>query len=158
MHFNILLKPFNLDLLLLPESMKAFIKNIASVFLAFLVLFSTMSFSIHEHYCGDTLVDTAIFKQAKTRGIEMSLSKTTSEDVILQKNCCKNEHIVIEGQDELKTTVNSLSLDQQLFVASFVYYYINLFEGLDEKVIPFKNFPLPLVDKDIQVLYQTFLI
>lgn len=138
--------------------MKTFFRNIITSVLATLVLFSSMSFTIDKHYCGDTLVDTAVFKQAKTCGMEMSQSKTASEDVISQKKCCKNEHIVIEAQDELKTTVNSLSFDQQLFVASFVYYYINLFEGLDKKAIPFKNYPLPLVDKDIQVLYQTFLI
>jgi len=33
--------------------------------MAFVVLFSTMSFTVNMHYCGDTLVETAIFKKAK---------------------------------------------------------------------------------------------
>lgn len=138
--------------------MKVLFKNTTSLFLAFLVLFSTMSFTIEMHYCGGALVDAAIFKQAKTCGIEMHQSNTYSENVILKKECCKNDHIVKEGQNELQTSINPLSFDQQLFVASFVYYYINLFEGLDEKIIPFKDYSPPLIDKDVQVLYQTFLI
>jgi len=33
--------------------------------MAFVVLFSTMSFTVNMHYCGDTLVETAIFHKAK---------------------------------------------------------------------------------------------
>ena len=138
--------------------MKTFFRNIIASILATLVLFSSMSFTIDKYYCGDTLVDAAIFKQAKTCGMEMPQVKTASEDIISQKKCCKNEHIVIEAQDELKTTVNSLSLDQQLFVASFIYSYLNLFERLDTNTFPFKEYSPPLIVKDIHVLDAVFLI
>lgn len=138
--------------------MKTFFRNIIASILATLVLFSSMSFTIDKHYCGDTLVDTAIFKQAKTCGMEMSQSKNVSEDVILKKECCKNELIVKKGQDELNTSINSFSLDQQLFVASFIYSYLNLFERLDTNTIPFNEYSPPLIVKDIHVLDAVFLI
>ena len=137
--------------------MKVLFKNTTSLFLAFLVLFSTMSFTIEMHYCGGALVDTAIFKQAKTCGMEMHQSNISSENVTLKKECCKNDYIVKEGQNELQTSINLLSFDQQLFVTSFIYSYLNLFE-VKEKITPFRYFSPPLFDKDIQVLYQTFLI
>ncbi len=137
--------------------MKVLFKNTTSLFLAFLVLFSTMSFTINEHYCGEILVDVAVFKQAKTCGMEIQQSETNSENIITNKNCCKNEHIVKEGQNELTISINSLSFDQQLFVTSFIYSYLNLFE-VKEKITPFRYFSPPLFDKDMQVLYQTFLI
>jgi hypothetical protein len=143
--------------------MKAFIKNIASVFLAFLVLFSTMSFSISEHYCGNTLVDRAIFKEAKTCGMDSDnyrkqKNNSTSDCSITKKNCCENLVKQIEGQDELKISFDKLTLDQQLFIASFVYTYINLFEGLDKKAIPFNDYLPPLIVKDIQVLDEVYII
>jgi len=49
-------------------------------------------------------------------------------------------------------------LDQQVFVASFVYSYAHLFEGLAENVIPFRDYSPPPLIRDIQILDQTFLI
>ena len=113
--------------------MKAFIKNIASVFLAFLVLFSTMSFSISEHYCGDVMVARSLFTKAESCGMNMQKQAPSDDCSALKKNCCKDVVKQIEGQDELKISFDKLVLDQQLFIASFVYTYINLFEGLDKK-------------------------
>ncbi|VAV82441.1 hypothetical protein MNBD_BACTEROID02-1455 [hydrothermal vent metagenome] len=138
--------------------MKVYLKNITSLFLAFLVLFSTMSLTINEHYCGDILVDITVFTNVNSCGMDMHSSETNSQNIITKNQCCNNEHIVKKGQDELNISTNSLSFDQQLFVASFIYSYINLFEGLDNKITPFKDYSPPIVNKDIQVLYQTFLI
>ena len=41
--------------------MKQLLNKILSLSMAFVVLFSTMSLTVDMHYCGDTLVDTAIF-------------------------------------------------------------------------------------------------
>ena len=132
--------------------------KITSVFMAFVVLLSTMSFTIDMHYCGDTLVDTAIFKKAKTCGMEMQKTTSTSECSITKKDCCKEEQIVVEGQDELKISFESFSLDQQFFVASFVYSYINLFEGLEENTTTFSEYPPPLIVRSIYKLDETYLI
>jgi len=158
MHFNILLKPLNLDLLLLPELMKAFIKNIASVFLAFLVLFSTMSFSISEHYCGDVMVARSLFSKAESCGMDIQKESQNEVCSVLKKNCCKDVVIQIEGQDDLKINNLSLSFEQQLFITSFVYTYINLIEGLDKKAIPFNNYSPPLIVKDIHILDEVYII
>ncbi len=138
--------------------MKAFIKNITSIFLAFIVLFTTMSFTVNMHYCGDTLVDTAIFQKVKTCGMNMQKAISTSECAITKKNCCNNEQIVVDGQDELQLSIDTLTFDQQLFIASFVYTYINLFEGLDKKPIPFNDYSPPLIVKDIHILDEVYII
>jgi len=143
--------------------MKAFFKNTTSLFLAFLMLLSTMSFSISEHYCGGALVDRAIFKEAKKCGMNSDnyrkqKTTTTSDSSITKKNCCENVVKQIEGQDELKISFDKLTLDQKLYIASFVYTYINLFEGLDKKAIPFNEYSPPLIVKDIQVLDEVYTI
>ena len=101
--------------------------------MAFVVLFSTMSFTVNMHYCGDTLVETTLFNKAKGCGMEME-KPSTEGCSITKKNCCDDKQLVIDGQDELKLNFDKLTFEQQQFVASFVYTYINLFEGLDKNV------------------------
>ena len=101
--------------------------------MTFVVLFSTMSFTVNMHYCGDTLVESAIFQKAKGCGMEME-KPSTEECSITKKNCCDDKQLAIEGQDELQLQVEKITFEQQVFIASFVYTYINLFEGLDNNV------------------------
>jgi len=136
--------------------MKTITQKIASLLMACIVLLSTMSFTIDMHYCGDILVDTSVFTAAETCGME--LQESSKECSVSKKNCCSDTQIVFEGQDELKNSFDSLATEQQLFISSFVYTYLNLFEGLEGNVIPFKDYSPPLLVKDIQKLDGVYLI
>lgn len=138
--------------------MKQLFKKITAILMAFVVLFSTMSFTISEHYCGDYLVDSALFSKAESCGMEMQKLATTKDCSVNKDNCCSDVLTHIEGQSELKTDLSNLNFNQQVFVASYIYSYINLFEGLDKNSVPFKNYAPPLIVKDIQVLDNVFLI
>jgi len=138
--------------------MKQVINKIAAVLMAFVVLFSTMSFTISEHYCGDYLVNSSLFSKAESCGMEMQKPSPTKDCSVNKDNCCSDVLTHIEGQSELKTDLSNLNFDQQVFVASFVYTYVNLFEGLDRNVVPFKNYSPPLIVRDFQVLDGVFLI
>ncbi len=138
--------------------MKQVFVKISAILMSLVVLFSTMSFSISEHYCGDLLVDSALFSKAESCGMEMEKSSSTNDCSVDKEDCCNDVVKHIEGQNELKTDLSNLNLEQQVFVASFVYSYINLFEGLEENIIPFKYYSPPLIVTDIHVLDQVFLI
>ncbi|MGJ5640571.1 hypothetical protein I3217_00455 [Formosa sp. S-31] len=126
--------------------------------MALVVVFSTLSFSVDMHYCGDSLVDLAINKEAKTCGMDMQES-TTPQMSKMAKGCCSDTKIQVDGQDELKlNTLDQLSFDQFTFVATYFYVYINLFEGLEEHIVPFKAYSPPLLVTDISVINATFLI
>ena len=124
--------------------------------MAFLVLFSTVSFTVEKHYCGDALIDVSVFSEVEkcaSEAYEIELEKIT------KKPCCKDVVDLVKGQDELqKTSVDDLSLDQQLFLTAYLQSYKNLFEGLPQHVIPHKNYSPPNLVFDIQVLDQVFLI
>jgi len=128
-----------------------------SLTMAFVVLFSTMSFTVNMHYCGDTLVESAIFQKAKGCGMEME-KPSTEECSITKKNCCDDEQLAIEGQDELQLQVDKISFEQQVFIASFVYTYINLFEGLDSNVSTYEEYKPPLVIRQLYKIDETYLI
>jgi hypothetical protein len=137
--------------------MKQVSHKIASFLMAFVVLFSTMSFTIDMHYCGDTLVETAIFHKAKGCGMEMQ-NPSSTDCAVTKKNCCTDVQITIEGQDELKISFDKLTLDQQVFIASFISTYINLFEGLDNNVSSYEEYKPPLVIRRIYKIDETYLI
>ena len=125
--------------------------------MALLVFFSTLSFTVESHYCGDVIVDSSLFGSVKSCGMDLSQAKS-SKDSFKGKTCCNNEQIVINGQNELSVSFDSLTNNQQLFVASFVYTYTNLFEGLENKVSSFTEYPPPLIVKSIYKLDETYLI
>ena len=138
--------------------MNEIFKKIAAILMAFVVVFSTMSFSISEHYCGDHLVDSALFSKAESCGMELQKKSPTNECSVDKEDCCSDVVKQIEGQTNLKTDLSNLTFQQQVFVTAFNYAYVNLFEGLDENSVPFKYYSPPLIVTDIQVLDQVFLI
>ncbi|TDY60721.1 hypothetical protein DFQ06_3305 [Algibacter lectus] len=126
--------------------------------MTFVVLFSTLSYTLSMHYCGDTLVETAMFHKAEGCGMEMDNPSTDEGCSIMKKNCCNDEQLVVDGQDELQLQVDQISFEQQVFIASFVYTYTNLFEGLDNNVSSFEVYNAPPVIKEIFKLDETYLI
>jgi hypothetical protein len=137
--------------------MKKAFSNIASILMTFVVLFSTLSFTMNMHYCGDTLVETAIFHKAKGCGMEME-KPSTEGCSITKKNCCDDKQLAIEGQDELQLQLDKITFEQQVFIASFVHTYINLFEGLDNNVSSYEEYKPPLVVRQIFKIDETYLI
>ncbi|WP_282136528.1 HYC_CC_PP family protein [Seonamhaeicola maritimus] len=130
---------------------KVFLHKSFSVALALLVLFSTVSFTIEKHFCGDILVDMSFFTEADKCAME-------SEEIALKKSCCKDEIDVVEGQNELILSYYDLDFEQLQFITPYVYSYVNLFEGAPKKIIPHKGYSPPNLVKDICVLDQVFLI
>lgn len=137
--------------------MKQVFHKIMSLLMAFVVLFSTMSFTVDMHFCGDTLVETAIFQKAKGCGMEMD-NPSTKGCSITKKNCCSEEQFVVDGQDELQLSFDTISLEQQVFIASFIYTYINLFEGFDDDVSSYEEYEPPLVNTQIYKIDESYLI
>jgi hypothetical protein len=134
---------------------KGFYKSVSTV-LALLVLVSTFSFTVDKHFCGSFLVDQAVFSKALSCGMDMPSHSGT--DLMYHDNCCRNQNISVDGQDELNISFNSMDFDLQVFITAFTFSFNNLFEGLPQQVIPYKNYTPPLIVKDIPVLNDTFLI
>lgn len=134
------------------ETIKGITYKYLSVFLAALVLFSTISFAVEKHYCHDTLVDVSLFANADKCGGE-------SSEGMKKRSCCKDVVEIIQGQDELKLALfDNLSFDQQLFITSFTVSYLQLFESLPRKIIPHEYYSPPNLIYDIQLIDQVFLI
>ncbi len=138
--------------------MKKGIQKFSSLILALLVLVSTFSFTVEKHFCGDFLVDQAVFSKVKDCGMSSHDMDSMMDSGMLSDSCCTNTHVAIEGQDELKISFDNLSLDHQVFVAAFGVSFIELFESSPEQVIPFKYYSPPILVQDIHLMDQVFLI
>lgn len=160
---------YNINKSLYLASMKNFCQKSGSLVMALLVLFSTMSFSVDKHFCGTEMVDFSIFSkamtcksEAKTCGVKMGHKmdhKMDHEMISDEKDsCCTNQKTALNGQDELKISFHVLDFDQQLFLTTFTYSFIYIYESSSLTEISFRYYTPPLLVADIQVLDQVFII
>lgn len=127
--------------------------------MAFLVLFSTVSFTIEKHFCGDFLVDISYFGTATGCGDEVDAKTCDKPSVIAKKNCCKDEIEKIQGQDDLQqASYKKLVLEKQPFILAFIASYKSLFCTFQQSIVSHKHYTSPYFNKNIQVLHQVFII
>ena len=131
--------------------MKSLFYKSTSIIMVLMVLLSTMSFTVLEHFCGDFLVDVSIIGNVDSCNMESETSE--------MNNCCKDEVYHIEGQDTLqKKSSDDLSLSQQKIILSFAISYQTIFVDIDVEKEFYTDFSPPDIPQDYQVLFQSFLI
>ncbi|MDO6739252.1 HYC_CC_PP family protein [Wenyingzhuangia sp. 2_MG-2023] len=139
--------------------MKSIFHKITSLLMAFVVLFSTMSFTVDMHFCGDMLMDTSVFHKAKSCGMEMTKETSKNEICVFsEKGCCNDQQILVDGNSELQQSLHELQLNKQLFIASFAYTYMQLFVGVTKEKVLYQEYKIPLVTKRIYKLDESYLI
>jgi len=125
--------------------------------MAFVVVFTTMSFTVDMHFCGDTLVETAIFQQVK--GCGMELQKPAKGDcVVKSNNCCNDKQLTIDGQQELQISVSAFSFEQTLYVTSILNTEKEFSEVIDNNVPLYKGYFPELVIRQLYKTAETYLI
>lgn len=134
--------------------MKEILKKISVTILSLVVLLSSMSFTIEKHYCGERLIDVSYFGDAKG----CCENNETISTKVNEDSCCKDVLQIIESSTFDKEKLTKFSQKNIEFLVYFIVSYIHLFQQtLVEKEF-YKNFSPPNIDKDISILYQTFLI
>lgn len=112
------------------------------------------------HFCCNQLVDLAFFGKAESctdidQNKDITFKHCTS---IQEKDCCDSHTVVKKGDDTLKITNTILEIETLVFLNAYLYTYIDLFEGLENKVTSFQTYRSPLLSTDIIILNETFLI
>ncbi len=134
--------------------MKSSAHKSGSVLLAFLLLFSTLSFSMDMHFCGKMLVDYAFFTEASDCGMAMDDPKMADSD------CCNDVEIVVLGQDDLEKTKAESVQGPQLVLVALLNKGLPMLLELDTRVAvpPFDDYSPPKLIRDLPVRHQVFLI
>ena len=126
--------------------------------MAFVVLTTTMSFTVHMHYCGEKLVAYSLTSHAQSCGMQTKTDSKSCDTQITQKSCCSDKTLTAKGTDDLKPVFHTLDLDQQLVIATFFYSYAALFAPETGENASFLAYSPPPLIRDVQTLDQVFLI
>lgn len=135
---------------------KHFLHRMFSVFLALIVLSSTMSFTIEKHFCGDKLIDVALFSELNKCNMD---SSSIDLEEFVKKMCCKDEVNIVTGQDELLMhDFDDLSMDIQtaLFEVTRSINHLVSVELLSKK--SFNDYSPPKLIVNRLIVNQNFLI
>ncbi len=137
--------------------MKKIIHITSSILLSVVVLVSSMSFVVEEHYCGETLIDTSYFGNAESCGMNMTSSSPKNSE-ITKPNCCKDKTVVVESSVFNKEKVVSVPFSKVRFLYSYLYSYIEINQSISLEKQYYKDFSPPDTEQNLQILHQTFLI
>jgi hypothetical protein len=134
--------------------MKNIIKKITCSLIAFLVLFSTFSFSVDRQYCEGSLI--AISYIGATEICKSAVKEDFSFTI---KGCCSNEVETIKGQNELQIHGSKkLTTEKEQFIAiDFTFYRLLFIDKSSRAPKPRGLFPVN-IPINHQVLHQCFLI
>jgi hypothetical protein len=141
-------------------------KRSLSILLSFILLASHMSFTIGTHYCGGEAIESNIIIGEAHLGCGMMVTEDScadSENANLSGDnfdlspCCKNEYQPVQSIYEFLEIAAYASFNVD-FAAAIVYTTLNL--ELFPKSIHkhFTEYKSPPIEKDIQDLFQTYLI
>jgi len=135
--------------------------KILAVIIALVVLFSSLSFTVEKHVCMGEITNTSYFTSVDSCGMIMVEDDCNrdhfSSHKMEKEKCCNDIQELIPGNQNEQQAIDSFELKQMQFVFAYTYTYLNLFDE-QAQPIAFHYHPPPQVDKEIQVLYQTFLI
>lgn len=131
------------------------IRLILSLAFAFLVLFSSSSFTVGFHRCGGHILNIALFSKAEGCDMEQRIPPCHR---LMSKPCCEDETIFHEG-DDFKVSSTDITFSSP---ASDIDVPTVLLAEVVPSVLvshlPYYNYYPPLRSDDLTVSYQVFLI
>lgn len=137
---------------------KAMTAKIFHIILAISVLFSTTGILMGKHFCKKEMQAEKFL--AKTKSCCQSSSTTcSSENGGCDKDCCSNEYEYFQSdQVKLAQSIDLPSLNKPALVATLLLVFDIEIPSFDNNTRQFQAYRPPIVERDIPVLLQTFLI
>lgn len=140
--------------------------------MAMLVFVSSTGFSIDLHYCQGQIKSFSLIGEAeschqkaekqhckKQQKPCQAAQSTPGKLGSCKKNCCSNKTIKVESNDEAKKLQSTeLSQKQIKFLTTFIQVFLLEEIDLSKIIIPHLNYIPPLLNKNIPMLIQSFLL
>ena len=147
--------------------MKRLKHKIISILLIPIVLFSTTSFSVEKHICGDNICSISI----ETIDSGEAIDKTTSDHPVDSccidaegsccsgdASCCEKEWEQVDGSIAKKEKEIHLNAIHPYFVAAYIFSLNEIFVSDVDVSKEYTNYISPLIVKDLLIINQVFLI
>lgn len=141
-------------------------RSIIAICLALLIMVVTTGFSISQHFCMGELLYSSILGNPDCKMEKEDLppchdqdGAAQSADLLSKKNCCEDHNTTVEGQDiptVLKAGDNLLPSIK--FLTAFTYIFFHDYQPPGDKGRLYARYRPPLIQRNIPVLIQSFLI
>jgi hypothetical protein len=134
------------------------IRPIVSLILAGLVLLASIGVNVNLHMCGGKVKSSAVFgKAAGCPPSTMSCHRTSHST---ENGCCQEKNIVLKGKVSSAEVRTSLELTPSHYLVAVILPVLYFIHGGNSSAAPaqFANYKPPLLQRDISVLVQSFLI
>jgi hypothetical protein len=128
-----------------------FFKNIANVSMVVILMIATMGVTLNKHYCMGQLRNVSLFQQVASCEEGMGMSG--------EMDCCEDvtQEFKVEDFNKVKIDVKTDTNFNLLAVFTFVLIDYELV-GIDTNDANYLSYIPPLIEKDIPILLQSFLI
>ncbi len=139
-------------------------KKLIAIFLTLLMLSSSTGLALGTHYCGGKAVKTQLV--IGHADIDCGMAKVSEKceagangkvPMLQKKPCCQNHYASVDTDNSLayKTVISTNYLNfLMVFAPTFLMFNSS---SLEENNI-FLTYPPPFLKRDVQVLFQSFLI
>ncbi len=133
------------------------LRSILSILIAGVILVSTTSFTISMHLCGGRVSSIAVLDKAGVCAMEQL---PPCHQKLMKHNCCEDKELKIEGKDLSSKIQETIQLQHQQFswTMDLPVVYKLVFSTVSPTQSSFTYYSPPLLDRDIPVLKQSFLI
>jgi hypothetical protein len=135
-----------------------FIHTIFSSLLAVLVLISSSSFTVNMHACGGKVQSVSVIEKAEACAMELDAAPTCHQSIAKKKTCCKEDQLTFEGKIFKVQESTSLQLQQAFWVVELPLITTISVSPNAVSEFQFLRYSPPLIDRDITIQVQSFLI
>ena len=138
-------------------------KKVVAISLTIILLFSNLGFAMGTHYCGGEAVMSRFLlgEEQLSCGMAAVESDCDSEHgdgfSFSKSGCCENEYRSFLVDDNYNPELTKL-IQNITFALAFFHadYFIGLFPSVERTF--YSDYSPPPLEKDLRVLFQTFLI
>lgn len=124
---------------------------------------SNVGLTFATHYCGGKAVKTSIMLGQEhlscgMTDMESPCEKHPESPSVTSKSCCENLYVQFEIEDDYNSSTIVETQVQIDSVAAFIISSVNLYSFDASAEAEYLNYAPPLLDLDIPVLIQSFLL
>ena len=136
-------------------------KKTISIFLSLLMLASSSGVAYSQHFCGgmEMMAEITLGKKLLSCGMEETAPDCGDKTVVLKDHhCCKNHVTKIQTDDNFSKASFDLKLNKTLLATFVSVFVLQEVEIVSTEKTFFAEYNPPPLERDFNILYETFLI
>ncbi|MCO6499098.1 MAG: hypothetical protein J5I47_01830 [Vicingus serpentipes] len=135
-------------------------EKLLAIILSFVILVTSMGFTISSHICGGKKVKTVmgmIHSDVSCGMEEDNNSNSCEKGVMIASNCCQDEFQLVQFDEDCTQQANEVKLNKELS-AVLITVVLNLVSLETTQEVFYSDYSPPPLVRDVPVLIQSFLI